>query len=105
MKARFQFRIDPDLRKRAQAKADALGISFSEYVQRLVASDLGETKHKPKAKADISIVFDLGVSGAPTNIARDKDRMIGEAVWKEYLRSTGRTRRAGRTNKSRHEDG
>lgn len=41
-------------------------------------------------EADISIVFDLIDSGEPTNIARDKDKMIGEAVWDEYLRSVGR---------------
>ena len=40
--------------------------------------------------ADISIIFDLGASGEPTDIARDKDKMIGEAVWDEYLRKTGR---------------
>jgi hypothetical protein len=35
-------------------------------------------------------VFDLVASGRPTNIARDKDKLIGKAVWKEYLRKTGR---------------
>jgi hypothetical protein len=32
-------------------------------------------------KIDISMVFDLCPSGEPTDIARDKDEMIGEAVW------------------------
>jgi len=48
--------------------------------------DLGE----PKPKADISILFDLVKDGPRTNIARDKDKLIGEAVWQEYLRKTGR---------------
>jgi hypothetical protein len=74
------------LTRRARAKAAALGISFAEYVRRLVSDDLGA----PRPKPDISIVFDLGASGEPTNIARDKDKMIGEAVWQEYLRKTGR---------------
>ena len=51
-----------------------------------VANDLGE----PKPKADISIIFDLVDEGPPTNIARDKDKMVGEAVWANYLRKTGR---------------
>lgn len=86
MNARTQITLDPETQRRAQAKAAELGISFAEYVRRLVASDLGE----PKPKADISCIFDLGESGEPTDIARDKDKMIGEAVRKEYLRKTGR---------------
>ncbi len=52
-------------------------------------------------KPDISILFDLGTSGEPTDIARDKDKMIGEAVWDNYLRKTGRKprRRADRSTK------
>jgi hypothetical protein len=86
MHARTQITMDPELQRRAQARAEDLGISFAEYVRRLVASDLGE----PKPKADISIVFDLVDEGPPTDIARDKDKMIGEAVWADYLRKTGR---------------
>jgi hypothetical protein len=55
-------------------------------VRRLVADDLGERR----PKVDISSVFDLVDEGPPTNIARDKDKMIGEAVWQDYLRKTGR---------------
>jgi hypothetical protein len=78
--------MDPATQRRAQAKAAALGISFAEYIRRLVAQDLGE----PKPKADVSIIFDLVDEGPPTNIARDKDKMVGEAVWAEYLHKTGR---------------
>jgi hypothetical protein len=86
MNARTQITMDPEMQRRAQAKAAELGLSFAEYVRRLVASDLGE----PKPKADISLLFDLGASSEPTDIARDKDKMIGEAVWNDYLRKTGR---------------
>lgn len=88
--------MDLETQRRAQAKAAELGISFAEYVRRLVNQDLGA----PKPKADISILFDLGASEEPTNIARDKDKMIGEAVWQEYLRKTGRKPR--RPTKSSH---
>ncbi len=87
MNARTQITMDPELQRRAQAKAAELGISFAEYIRRLVAGDLDATK---EAKPDISIIFDLVDEGPPTNIARDKDKMIGEAVWQEYLRETGR---------------
>jgi hypothetical protein len=84
MKARTQITMDPELRRRAQAKAAELGISFAEYVRRLVADDLAQ--HRPKT--DMSSVFDLADEGPPTDIARDKDKMVGEAVWQHYLRKT-----------------
>ena len=85
--------MDLEMQRRAQVKAAERGISFAEYVRRLVAEDLGE----PKPKADISIIFDLIDEGPPTNIARDKDKMIGDALWDEYLRETGqKPRRPGR---------
>ena len=91
MRGRTQITIDRDLLRRARARAASLGISFSEYVRRLVAADLGQRERKINSgKADISIMFDLCTSGEPTDIARDKDKMIGEAVWQNYLRKVGR---------------
>jgi hypothetical protein len=60
------------------------------------ALDRGEAR---KARPDISIMFDLCASGEPTDIARDKDKMIGDAVWQEYLRKTGRKPRQRRQSK------
>jgi len=90
MNARTQISIDPETQKRAQAKAAALGISFAEYVRRLVTRDLSETSRE----VDISAVFDLVDEGPRTNIARDKDKMIGEAVWQEHQRKTSGKRSA-----------
>jgi hypothetical protein len=87
MNARTQITLDPELQRRAHAKAAELGISFAEYVRRLLANDLGE----PKPRADISAVFDLGASAEPTDIARDKHKLLDEAAWEEHLRETGRT--------------
>ena len=86
MNARTQITMDPELQRRAHAKAAELGLSFAEYVRRLVAHDLAE----PKCEADVSLLFDLGVSSEPTDVARDKDQMIGEAVWSEHLRKVAR---------------
>jgi len=80
--------MDAEMQRRARAKAAELGISFAEYVRRVVVQDLGEAK----PKADISMIFDLIKDGPPTDIARDKDKLIGEAVWQEYLHETGRKR-------------
>lgn len=102
MNVRLQISMDPALRRRAQAKAAALGISFAEYVRRLVAKDLGETETPgfgetdTKATPDISSIFDLGASAQPTDVARDKDKLIGEAVWANYLRKVGRAPRPKR---------
>jgi hypothetical protein len=101
--------MDPEMQQRALARAAELGISFEEYMRRLVARDLEELPRQgfeerpqedvargpeePKPKADLSIFFDLIDEGPPTNIARDKDKLVGEAVWQEYLRETGRKRR------------
>src|SRR5262245_31587802 len=86
MNARTQITMDPEMQRRAHAKAAEMGVSFAEYVRRLVAEDLGQ----PKPKVDVSIIFDLVKDGPVTDVARDKDKMIGEAVWDDYLRSTGR---------------
>jgi hypothetical protein len=96
MNARTQITIDPETQRRARAKAAELGISFAEYVRRLVASDIGQ----PKRKTDISSLFDLVDEGPRTDIARDKDKLVAEAVWKEYSRKTDRKPRRGQKSKS-----
>jgi len=83
--------MDCSLLRRAQAKAANLGISLSEYVRRLVAADLAYRERKiDTAKPNISIMFDFVTPDEPTDIARNKDKMIGEAVWQNYLRKVGR---------------
>ena len=98
MNARTQITMDPAMQRRARTKAAELGISFAEYIRRIVANDLGE----PKRKFDITKMFDLVDEGPPTDIARDKDKLIGEAVWDDYLRSVGRKPRRPARAKSGH---
>jgi hypothetical protein len=88
-----------ELRKRAKPGAAELGLTFSQYVSRLIASDLGE--YKSKSKADVFIVFDLGASSKPTDVARDKHKMIAEAVWEDYLRKVGRKARGKNRSRAR----
>ena len=75
MLARTQISLKPEELLRARERASQLRISLAEYIRRLVARDLGE----PAPKADPSVVFDLGDSGG-SDIARNKDRMLGEAI-------------------------
>ena len=75
MMARTQIALEPELHRRARERAAQLGVSLAEYVRRLVARDL----EQPEPDADPSLVFALGDSGG-SDIARDKDRLVGEAM-------------------------
>ncbi len=74
MTSRTQITLDPEMQRRARARASDLGVSFAEYIRRLVARDLGE----PVPRADPSVVFDLGSTDS-ADIARDKDDALGRA--------------------------
>jgi hypothetical protein len=86
----MQFSLTPDLQQRARKKAAAVGISFAEYVRRVVARDLREPE---RSNFDITRVFDPGSSKKPTDIGHEKDELLGEAIWSEHHRKIGRTRR------------
>jgi hypothetical protein len=85
MSARTQVTLDPETRRRAQAKAAEQKMSFAEYVRRLVVKDLGEAEKK----LDISTVFDLA-DGEETDIASRKDEMIAEAILDVHSSGRGR---------------
>ena len=86
MSARTQVTLDPETRRRAQAKAAEQKMSFAEYVRRLVVNDLGEAEKK----LDISTVFDLADDGEETDIASRKDEMIAEAILDVHSSGRGR---------------
>ena len=73
---RTQISMDREMLREARRKASEQRISLAEYVRRLVAADLDETI----PRADVSSIFGLFKSAEPTDIARDKDALIGEAV-------------------------
>ena len=74
MMVRTQVALGNEIQQRARQRANDLGVSFSEYVRRLVARDIA----RPEAVANVACVFDLGSSGG-SDIARNKDAMIAEA--------------------------
>lgn len=75
MMSRTQVTLDRELHRRGRARAAELGISFAEYVRRLVQADLGGKQRSVR----ISSVFDLGRSHG-SNVADNKDRYLGEAI-------------------------
>lgn len=82
MTSRTQITIEPELRNKAHRRAADQGISFAEYVRRLLRRDLEEPT---RPKADISAIFALGDSGG-SDIANHKDEYIGEAIAARKLR-------------------
>ena len=86
MMSRTQITLEPEIQRRARQRASDLGVSLAEYVRRLVTRDLGASN----PAADVSAIFDLGDSGG-SNIAKNKDTLIGEAF--EAMRKRPRRRR------------
>jgi hypothetical protein len=82
MMARNQITLEPELQKRAQQRSHDLGISFAEYIRRLVARDIG----KQQPSSNPSLIFDLGSSGG-SDIAANKDRMFAEAIAASHRKS------------------
>jgi hypothetical protein len=75
MVVRMQVTLDAEVHRRAKSRAGDLGISFAEYVRRVVDQDLGEAPRQ----TDASQIFGLFDSGS-ADIAREKDSYIGAAV-------------------------
>lgn len=76
MMSRSQISLDSELQRRARERATQIGVSFAEYIRTLLLRDLEE----PEERADVSTVFSLGSSNEPSDIARNKDAMLGTAV-------------------------
>lgn len=76
MVVRTQISLDSEAHRRAKRRAAGLGISLAEYIRRLVDADLAGPSG---GRGDLTSVVDLG-DGGPTDVARDKDRLLGEAT-------------------------
>jgi hypothetical protein len=74
MMARMQITIEQETQRMLRRRAGELGVSIAEYVRGLLNRDL----EGPSPGADPSLIFDLGRSSG-SDIARDKDAMLGEA--------------------------
>jgi hypothetical protein len=74
--------LDEESQPLAEAKAAQMGMTIEDYIRRLVSDDLGRARQK----VDMSVFFDLVTDGPPSDIARDKDKMIAEAVWEDHAR-------------------
>ena len=75
MMTRMQITLRAEEQRRARARAAELGVSFAEYIRRLIARDLGETTTTPEVDA----IFDLGTSSG-SDVAANKDAYLGAAL-------------------------
>ena len=80
MVIRTQLSLDAEAHRGAKRRAAELGISLAEYIRRLVDADLGAGRG---GDAELAAVVALG-DGGPTDVARDKHRLIAEAVAAQY---------------------
>jgi hypothetical protein len=80
MTVRMQVSIDSELHRRARERAAGEGVSFAEYVRRLLADDLARTS----PQGDVTAIFNLVTEGEETDVANDKDDLIGEAAAAEH---------------------
>ena len=73
MPSRTQITLEPELDHRAKRRAKELGISFAEYVRRLIARDL----ESRVAHGGVEELFGIGDSGG-ADIARHKDQYLND---------------------------
>ena len=70
--------LDPGLRAAAKRRASERGISVSAYIRDLIREDDARSRATDVDISSISGI--LGDGGGPTDMARDKHRLIGEAM-------------------------
>lgn len=87
---RVRVSFDAEDLRRAMARAEALGLSLTAYLRRLVAEDLAEKSQPPDRSPDISPICGLGDSGR-SDISTNKGRFIAEAIAADKV--TGNRRR------------
>jgi hypothetical protein len=86
MTVRITVPIDDASLERARVLAAARGLSVEAYVAELIR-DLPPPARQA-VQGDVSSIFGLVQDGEPTDIAKDKDRLIDEAAWREHLEET-----------------
>ena len=72
----------------AHVAAEARGIAMEDYLKGLIAAHLPCEASESQQKALLAKIIGLGSPEHPTDIAKDKDKLIGQAVWGECLRET-----------------
>ena len=79
--------LDATQLESARREAIRFGVSLEAYLSRLVEGALPQPPRQTAGGQSISAIFGIGASAEETDIGRDKDKMLGDAMWLEHLRT------------------
>jgi len=74
--------LDPALRAIAKRRASERGLSVSAYIRELISAD--DAAARGSSGSIAPLIGMLGIGDEPTDIARDKHEMIGQAFDQTY---------------------
>lgn len=86
MTEQITLELDEKELARARLAAEAQGIAMEAYLRQLIEANLPIPGAQSRQQVYLSKIFGMGSSAEPTDIAKDKDKLIGEAVWEDYAR-------------------
>ena len=80
--------IEEEVLARARLVAETRGIATEEYLRAVIAANIPVEVAPNRQKFYLAKIFGMGSSAEPTDIAKDKDKLLDEAAWAEHLRET-----------------
>ena len=80
--------LDEEVLARARLVAETRGIATEEYLRAVIAANIPVEVAPSQQQFYLAKIFGMGSSAEPTDIAKDKDRLLDEAAWTEHLRET-----------------
>jgi hypothetical protein len=80
--------LDAEALQAARLAAEAEGVAMEVYLRQLITANLPVPGFQARPNKFLEEIFGMGSSAEPTDIAKDEDKLIGEAVWEGYLRKT-----------------
>lgn len=80
--------LDAEHLQRARQEANLLGVTLESYLSSILQARLPTSAPATSVMASISVIFGIGASAEPTDVGRDKDAMLSQAVCKEHERKT-----------------
>jgi len=88
MNTHVTIELDEEVLARARVVAETRGIATEEYLRTVLAANIPVDVAPSRQKFYLAKIFGMGSSAEPTDIAKDKDRLLDEAAWAEHLRET-----------------
>jgi hypothetical protein len=88
MTKHYMIGLDGDELAKAEVAAEARGLAMEDYLKSLISAHLPNEAPESRQKLLLAKIIGIGSTEHPTDIAKDKDKLIGEAVWEEHLRET-----------------